>query len=640
MQVGSATVHFRDEFLGIWRNALLNRGIEHQWEWCESTGRLENFRRVALGATEIASPALYDDSDVHKIAEASAYALALAPNESLQSRWNTYLSLVEGAIQPDGYLHTWTTILHPDKRYLSLCRCHEIYCMGHALEALSAGIEVLRDSRAESLATKIADHLNANFGPGKRPGSCGHPEVELALIRLGRLLNREDFIELGKWMVDTRGSRPSPFEAEMRDPIAQEHSAGYQALVMKGEDYDGSYFQDDLPLRQQTEAKGHSVRLMYLLCGALDGFPQDQEMIAHVQQIWSNMVDRRTYITGGIGSSGKNEGFTTDYDLPNADAYAETCAAIGLCMVAARLARIENSARRFDQFETALMNNVLAGMNVFGTGYHYANPLATESGVLRNSWFFCSCCPPNVARFLLSLERYFVQAEAGSITVWQPASMSIELESGVLEVQTEIPYQGGFSLRWTPSGRAPAPTVRVRLPIAHSGGSLQGPGAIEEGFLVAELPSEGLWETRFAADLQPEVIHAHPKIEANLGRIAIRRGSLVFCLEAERAEAHAVSDRTCWDTEIKVLAARSNDQKDHKNQTVLGSGETVEVRLPVVIARDLTRVDALSESEKLYRIDANATYCVTTECVPYLFWNNRGKSPMVVWLRTTHQLLR
>lgn len=636
MLVGQAHVTLQDGFLGTWRDALLMHGIEHQWNWCESTGRLENFRRVAAGSTEYASAALYDDSDVHKIAEATAYALALKPTDRLRERWDAWLTLLEGAIQPDGYLHTWTTILHPEKRYLSLSRCHEIYCMGHALEALSAGIEVLADARAEALATRIADHLNHTFGPDRRPGSCGHPEVELALIRLGKLLGRPEYIELGKWMTDSRGTRPSPFEAEMRDPIAREHSTGYPALVMKGDVYDGSYFQDDLPLRQQTEAKGHSVRLMYLLCGALDGFASDPEMVGQVQKIWSNMVDRRTYITGGIGSSGKNEGFTTDYDLPNADAYAETCAAIGLCMVASRLARIENSARRFDQFETALMNNVLAGMNVFGTGYHYANPLASPTGVLRNSWFFCSCCPPNVARFLLSLERAFVQTDESEITIWQPVSMEVRLPEGLLTIKSDLPFDGGFQVLWTPSEGSTAPRLRIRLPIAHEAATVHGPGEIINGFLTASLPSDHDWQTTVTAAFAPEVIHAHPRIEANLGRVAVRRGSLVFCLEADRAEAHSFTPATKLTFDRRSVQARSVEQTDHKGGIVPATGDTLTAELPVITATNLAVVKDDPEAQNLYQKDAFATYEKSQELMPYAYWNNRGKTPMAVWIRSTN----
>lgn len=321
----------------------------------------------------------------------------------------------------------------------------------------------------------------------------------------------------------------------MRDDAARAFSGGYERLVMVGDDYDGAYFQDDKPLREQRSAVGHSVRAVYQFVGALDCYGgDDPSLLEALETIWETMVERRMYLTGGIGSAAQNEGFTKDYDLPNAEAYAETCAAIGLCLWGSRMALVTGEAKYYDVFERALYNNVLAGVSEDSTGYHYVNPLESLGRHKRKAWFDCACCPPNVARFLLSLERYLATSDDTSVSVHVAAGQVLRARPGgvavEVEVESDYPWSGDVVVRV----RAESPVrfaLRVRQPGWASAGVCDG----------AELGADGYWRTdrewssetelRLSWPMSVERILPHPKVTANQGRVAFMRGPLVYCLE-------------------------------------------------------------------------------------------------------------
>lgn len=606
-------------FPGLLRDrqtALLAQGLEHQWQMCDDTGRLENFRRVARSERNTFVGRAYNDSDVHKIAEATAYALVLDPESPLRARFDEYVRLVEGAQEADGYLNTKFTLDHPEKRYMGLSAWHELYNMGHFLEAVCASAENGLSDRLTAVGWKVADHVYDTFGPGRRKGYCGHQEMELALARFARVTNDDKYLELSRWMTDMRGTRPSPFEQEMLDPERLAFSRGYESLVMVEGKYEGVYCQDDRPLRDQTEAVGHSVRAMYQFCGALDGYGNTDPQLNHaLQTIWNNLVTKRTYLTGGVGSSGQNEGFTFDYDLPNRSAYAETCAGIGLCFWAARMSRTFGDSTYDDMFERSLFNGVLSGMNTDGDEYFYENPLESRGDRQRKPWYDCACCPPNIARFLLSIGQYCVSSSDDTVTVHLPLTgeYTVQLGKGHVTVHIEGDYPWDENITVRTTSDVPF-KLRLRIPGWCDGATVTTGGkrkAYAAGWAVLEAKA-GTDQATLDLPMPVQRIKSDPRVLENLGRVAFQRGPVVYCLEGVDLGAPA-----------QTFAAKPG------KVTLDGpiGPATVTVSVPGVL-------DAPHWDAPLYAPQTHVHPTPTTaRFVPYFVWANRGQSTMEVWVR-------
>ncbi|MBX3110613.1 MAG: glycoside hydrolase family 127 protein [Fimbriimonadaceae bacterium] len=599
-----------------WQDALIHQGLSHQWRMCEETGRTENFRRVARGEKGGFAGRYYNDSDVYKLAEAAAYAHALTPEPHLKAILDEALGLVEGAQHADGYVGTFISLAHPDKRYLCLAAKHEMYCMGHLLEACCAAEEVLGGGRWQALGESVADHLVSTFGPGRRRGYGGHEEVEIGLARTARQFGRPGDLELSRWMTDQRGTRPSPFEDEINDPVSLAFAPTLPTIWCDAGKYDGSYAQDDKPLRDQTTAVGHAVRAMYQYCGAMDVYGGDDTGLSEaLLRIWSSLTERRMYVTGGIGSSFANEGFTTDFDLPNRTAYAETCAGIGLCMWAARMGAAFGDGRFFDIFERSLFNGVLSGMDFAGTAYHYENPLESEGDHIRQPWFDCACCPPNIARFILSLGRYLVSWGGGTVSVDVPLAMEAQAEmSGVpvkVVVESEYPHKGSVVVRVHPQSPVYG-TLRVRVPGTATTWSCPGHTHPAHGYLSWTKEWKDGDEVVLDLELRPEFLRCDPRVNANIGRVAVQRGPLVYCLEEKDLGARV--QRFVVDESAGLTESSDADPRVGHRLHVHGA------------------IDAADWHGPLYQAKARQMMPVTAALVPYATWGNRGQGSMQVWL--------
>lgn len=599
MTIPLSQITVTDPFWLAWQQALIERGLAHQWRMCEETGRLENFRRAAAGESGGFQGLYYNDSDVYKLLEATVYAAHLAPASAWRSRMREVFDLIASAQMPDGYIHTFFQLDHPEKRFLSLAAKHEMYCMGHLIEACCAAGELFRDETAIGIARRVYDCLNSTFGPGKRLGFCGHQELELALCRLSDLVGDEGPRELAKWMTDRRGERPSPFEAEMADPTASAFSPWLPTLMNKGGKYDGAYAQDDKPLREQTQAVGHAVRAMYQFCGALDAYGgSDARLMRALETIWSNLTERRMYVTGGIGSSHRNEGFTADYDLPNRDAYAETCAGIGVVFWGWRMGVITGEAAYFDEVERSLYNGVISGMSFDAETYHYVNPLETDGTHVRKPWFDCACCPPNIARLVLSVGRYIAtRGNDGQISINLPIACEIRDEFLSIEVDGSYPWHGDFritadretSVRFrrpgfaNPDGRARYETVSVRPSV------------------VAEV----------SFPVRPKLIRANPKISDNLGKVAVMCGPLVYCLEGDES----VRGLGTFQIEPDPVFTQESHSDPRRKVTFHVRGRHRQTEWP----------------DQAYLDRAPVWADATVEMVPYFAW--KSTAPMQVWIR-------
>jgi hypothetical protein len=488
---------------------------------CEKTGRMENLRRAARGERGGFVGRYYDDSDVHKLAEATLYAVAYHPDLPVREQLDEYVAIVQSAQMPDGYLNSFFQLMHPDKRYRALSSMHEIYCMGHLLEACAAAAEAQIYPDLVQVGHKLTNHLVSEFGPEGRPGYCGHQQAEIALARFGRAVNREDALALSRRMTDLRGIRPSPLEAEFTDETAHTLAPWMRAHVGVDGKYDGSYYQDDRPLREQTTSVGHSVRAMNQFCGALDGYgDSDPNLTQALSTIWREMTEKRMYVIGGIGSARRNEGFTIDYDLPSETAYCETCAAVALCMWAARMGLLGvDGAWRV--FERALFNNVLAGFNNDATLYNYDNPLEHDGRHVRKPWFECACCPPNVARFLGSITRYLVHPVQGRVQVEIPVALEGEVThplGGTLALKIESDYPFGSEIRVE---------ARGGLPLAVMVDRWTGEPRAERVIGAAS----------FSTALRQGWIRAHGSVRDTAGKVAFQRGPVVYALEGRDVEA-------------------------------------------------------------------------------------------------------
>lgn len=401
-------VEIKDRFWAPKQEVNRRVSLPHSLDMLEESGTIHNFELAAQGARTGFKGFVFMDSDAYKSLEAISFSLATHPDPVLEKRVDAVIATIAKAQMPDGYIDTYYEINAPDKRFTNLRDNHELYCMGHLIEAGVAHHRATGKRTLLDVAIKAANKIDSVFGEGKRMGYPGHPELELALVKLANETGDQRYFNLAKFFVSNRGSKY--FAIEHKTPLDQ---------------YDGTYWQDQVPIRDQETMVGHAVRDGYLLSGVTDVMAktEDPGLVAMVDRVWSSATGKRMYVTGGIGASGANEGFTTDYDLPNFTAYQETCASVAMAMWNERLANLYGDSKYADLMELALYNGVLAGGSLDGTKYFYVNPLASRGGHHRSGWFSCACCPPNEARTLASIGGYayaWDNRTPGEMQVWIP----------------------------------------------------------------------------------------------------------------------------------------------------------------------------------------------------------------------------
>src|SRR5450432_993684 len=463
-------VKFTDGFWGQWieRNRKITLPIQYQQ--CKQTGRLDAFL-LNRKPSQPNKPHIFWDSDIAKWIEAAAYSLMTHPDTELAKQVNDAIDLIAAAQQPDGYLNIYFTIVEPEKRWSNLRDMHEIYCAGHLMEAAVAHFEATGDRKLLSVMTRYADHIIATFGPnpGQKRGYCGHPEIELALMKMYRATKQEKYLQLAQFFIDERGQQPNYFDLE-----AEVHGEKLKP------DRTYEYFSAHKPVRDQRDISGHAVRALYLLSGMIDVAAEigDKKLFAACKRLWQSAVQRRMYITGGVGSRREGERFTTDFDLPNETAYAETCANIALVFAAQRFLQIEPKAEYADVMERALYNGVISGVSLKGDRFFYANPLTVHDEALspqvhaniagrRQEWFGCACCPPNLARLLASFAQYIYSTNYNEIYVHLYAASTAELSVGGqtvrIEQRTNYPWQEKIELTVHPKDDAQF-SIALRMP--------------------------------------------------------------------------------------------------------------------------------------------------------------------------------
>jgi hypothetical protein len=612
-------VHLND---GFWAPKLkTNREvtIPTVYQRCKETGRIDAWK-LDWKPDMPNEPHIFWDSDVAKWIEAAAYSLTTHPNPELEKLVDDLIDLIAKAQQPDGYLNTHFTVVKPHLRWANLRDWHELYCAGHLIEAAVAHCQAIGKRKFLEAVRRYADHIDTVFGrgEGQKRGYCGHEEIELALVKLFHITGERRYLELAKYFVEERGRQPHYFDLEAK--ARGENPADYWAKTH-------AYTQSHIPVREQSEPVGHAVRGAYLYCAMADLAVEynDGELLAACRRIWQHLVARRMYVTGGIGSSQKNEGYTSDYDLPNETAYAETCAAIGLILWAHRMLQIERDGAYADILERALYNGCLSGVSLAGDRFFYENPLASSGHHHRWEWRHCSCCPPNLARLLASLGRYFYSQDEEEVYVHLYAGGKAELmidEASVQFIQqTDYPWQDKVLLQIDPSREAEF-TLALRIPGWCRAPEIKVNGevapiwpAIQKGYVRIRR----IWEAGDRIELHlpmpVERMQAHPNVRMNCGRVALQRGPIIYCLE-----------------EV--------DNGKNLNDLVLPRNASLEVKYEkdllggVVVITGTAQHRAVEGWEgALYRADAPRFENAPIKAIPYFAWDNREPGEMLVWIR-------
>ena len=580
-----------------------------------ATPRIRNFEKVARNKGEEHEGIFYDDSDVYKALEAMAYSLKTHPSAEMEKKCDEWIDKVAAAQQSDGYLNTWYTLKGLQDRYTDMSM-HEDYNAGHMIEAGVAYFNATGKRKLLDVCIKWADHFDGLFGPGKRHWVTGHQELELALVKLYKTTKEDKYLKLADWLLSERGKK-----------LAK----GYTWTDWK----DTAYAQDVVPVKEQKEITGHAVRAMYMYTGAADVAVQtgDAAYIKAMRTVWEDVVYRNMYITGGIGSAGSNEGFSHDYDLPNEQAYCETCASVGMVFWNQRMNAMTGNAEYIDVLEKSLYNGALDGLSLSGDRFFYGNPLASRGQHQRREWFGTACCPANIARLVASLGDYIYAKSKDAIYVnlFVGSNTKINVSGTEVGVKMETNYPWDPQVKITMDLAKPAAfKMRIRIPnwIDESEPSLYKsvnaydstmmyyvngkPVSVSyaDGYFIMDRKWKKGDVISFAYTMIPWLVQAKKEIKQDEGRVAIQRGPIVYCVEGADNNGKAWNIIIPPDTKFETIDYKVLDENVKALTAVV----------PVVIVGE----DGLSLKTENKKIIA----------IPYYTWANRGKNEMQVWLPT------
>lgn len=545
------------------------------------TGRIRNFENAAKGEGEH-SGIFFDDSDVYKALEGMAYSLINNPDPELEKKADEWIDKFAAAQQPDDYINTFYTLTGLDKRWTNMDK-HEMYCAGHMIEAGVAYYQATGKRKLLDVCIRMTDHMMSQFGPGKRHWVPGHEEIELALVKLYQTTQEQKYLDFAYWLLEERGH-------------------GHGTMGDEGK-WDPVYYQDIVPVRRLTDISGHAVRCMYLYCGMADvaALKNDTGYIAAIDRLWDDVVHRNMYITGGIGSSRDNEGFTEDYDLPNLDAYCETCASVGMVLWNQRMNQLTGDSKYIDVLERSLYNGALAGISLGGDRFFYVNPLESKGDHHRQEWYGCACCPSQLSRFLPSIGNYIYASSDDALWVNLYIGNTGQIRIGETDIlltqETDYPWDG--SVKLTISTSQPLEKeIRLRIPNWCKTYDLSINGkrinvSEEKGYAVIKD-----WKSQdviaLDMDMPVEIVAADPHVKENFGKRVIQRGPLVYCME-----------------EI--------DNPEYFDQIQLSPSTTFQTAFVSDILNGIKTIKTNGRAQ-------SATF------IPYYAWDNRKAGKMRVWI--------
>ena len=607
----------------FWSSRLeTNRTVTLPFDFkkCEETGRIDNFAIAGGLMMGEFTGKRYNDSDVFKVMEAAAYSLQTHFDEELDQYLDDLIAKIAAAQEEDGYLYTTRTINPQDPsdaqpgRWTNLYRDHELYNVGHMYEAAVAHYRATGKRNFLDIAIKNANLIDRVFGPGKKTGVPGHQEIEIGLARLYRVTGEDRYLRLARYFLDQRGQ------------------AGHDKLTAV---FDSSgYAQNHMPVVKQTEAIGHAVRAGYMYAAMADiaALTADSAYMHAIERIWENVVNKKLYLTGGVGSSRRGEAFGDNYSLPNAKAYNETCAAIASMMWNHRLFLLQGDGKYLDILERTLYNGFLAGVSLHGDSFFYPNPLESDGHTAfnqgkstRSPWFSTACCPVNVVRFLPSLPGYVYAWTEDRLYVNLYLSNQAEIHTPdqtiTIYQETRYPWNGTIRMKIQPE-KADSFTLCLRIPgwadnqpvpgnlysylhrtnrkiILNVNGQYVFP-KFEKGFaMIKRLWQEGdLVELTLPMSVRR--VQTNPEVMANKGKIALERGPLVYCLEAA-------------------------DNPDGVLNLQLPARSQLDVQFKEDLLGGINQISGTAKAEN--------GASVPFQAIPYYAWSHRGEGEMAVWLK-------
>lgn len=612
---------------GFWSVRQQRNGaaaIREAYDLLEKAGNFSNLRIAAGLETGSARGPIFMDSDVYKWLEALAFEYGRAPSDDLLEMQREITALVASAQADDGYLDSVQQIQGGEAgRYTDLPWSHEMYCAGHLFQAAVAQVRATGDEALLEVAVKLADHLDATFGPDKRTDVDGHPVVEMGLVELYRVTRERRYLDLAAHFVEARGR-------------------GYTAGLGK----EATYFSDRVPVREATTVEGHAVRAVYLGAGATDVALEkgDAELLAALETQFAAMMSSKAFITGGLGARWDWEAFGDPYELPTDRGYAESCAAIGGVQWAWRLLLATGKPVYADAIERFLYNAFLPGVSLAGTEYFYVNPLQQRADAHadenrspahgRRGWFDCACCPPNIMRTFASLDAYLATSANGGLQLHQFASGDFAFDGGSVRVETDYPWSGAVGItvtestgRWALDVRIPAWSDATSLTIngdevATTAGQY---ARIERDFAVGDVILLDL-------DLTPHVYEADSRIDSTRGSVAIERGPLVYALEHSDNAGVDVDD-VLFDFDGAIEVRRRDELLDGIDTLELSAASPsahVETAWPYRRFHDGTGGVGYPGANAVVAPHDPAP--VTLTAIPYFAWANRENGPMRVWV--------
>ena len=625
--VDHAHVRFTEGFWKSWQDILRDITIPTQYKRLEEEKFLEvlDFKSPPGPLARPIQPSglsmqHFFDSDFGKWIEAASYMLKYQRNPDIEAKIDDIVARLGEGQMPDGYLNSWFIRREPEKRWTNLRDLHEMYSMGHLLEGAIAYYEATGKRAFLDTMLKAVDHIITQFGTedGKLKGYDAHAEVELALMKLYRLTGEDRHLQLARYFVDERGQMPSYFDEEARKRGEKPDDYVYKTYA---------YSQAHKPVRAQEEVEGHAVRATYLFSAMADlAFEtEDPTLWTALEKLFAHMTSKLLYVTGGIGSSGDNEGFTRDFDLPNETAYAETCAAIALGFWVSRMAQIDLDSRYTDILELIAYNGALSGIARDGEHYFYENVLESHGQHRRWKWHYCPCCPTNIARFIASLGGYVYSSTKDALAVHLYAAGEAAIMLGDQSVRitqkTAYPWDGDIRLSLD-LDEALDFTLHLRIPGWCDNASIDING---EAINLSDVTVKGYanltrrWqrsdEIRLILPMPAVRLYAHPDVSEDFGRVAIKRGPLVYC--AEEADLDFPPQRLRLPVDARFKASFEKD--------LLG-GTTI-LTCKAQAADDTSWGDGLYSKSKVRMTETTLT------AIPYHLWANRHKGGMLVWLQ-------
>jgi len=608
---------------GFWAPRLeTNRKVTVPYAFtkCEDTGRISNFAKAGGLMTGNFEGIYFNDSDLYKVIEGAAYSLQCHPDPELEMYVDSVIHKIAAAQWEDGYLYTFYSLPEkkPEKRWTNIKDMHELYCAGHFFEGAVAYYQATGKRTILDVAIRLADKIDSVFGPGKRYDVPGHEEIEIGLVRLYRVTGDEKYLKLAKFFLEQRG-RP-----EHRKKIY------------------GTYCQDHIPVTEQSKALGHSVRAGYLYSGMADvaALTADSDYVAAIDRIWEDVVTAKLYLTGGIGARHGGEAFGEKYELPNKTAYNETCAAIANAMWNHRLFLLHGDSKYIDVLERIIYNGFLAGISMQGNTFFYPNPLASNGGYQRSPWFGCACCPVNVVRFVPSIPGYIYARKDDTIYVnlFIAGQAEIKLDGGKVKLtqQTRYPWDGKVKIivepehtmdfavavripGWAKAKPVPSDLYRYMNPDPKPysiTATTESPGAKQQkGYVIYRRRWKPGDEIELDFPMPIMRVLAHPEVKDDIGKVALERGPIVYCLEGldngGELEHLMLSD----DAPLKA------DYRPHLlNGVGVIQGRAIALRRNQAASVHETQQDFLA--------------------IPYYAWAHRGPGKMAVWIARQRSAVR